>query len=439
MAYLNRVQADLAGCADAGIITPEQARRASDHIAATQAAGRFKGATWIALFAGLMVAVGVVLVVSHNWDKIPAEAKMAAFLCWLGLIGAGAIGTRDRAPAVNIPLELIWFFLPAVGIGLYAQIFQLSGDPVRPYLVWLALALPIAWYSKHHAVPAVHVFALIAVLFYGSLRTDTMMSMTRDTAPLAPLLCAVVLLAAAALSHFKLKAEHRIAAVGGGLAWFYAMLAASKAVHVSEPAFLLAAAMALATLWLTFTALLSGEEAHRARPRWIWLGVVYIATFLWHEKDGAARYGGDETAAGFWLVCSLTAAAAATAALAPDDAFSRDAARAKVAKAVLVLGALLPYFGLASLPAVGMTFNILLAVSALGLMWSGSLEGRVGQINAGVASLFLLILTRFIDVFGSLLDSGLAFIASGLLLGVLAYGLHKGRNTLLEKAARSAP
>ena len=45
----------------------------------------------------------------------------------------------------------------------------------------------------------------------------------------------------------------------------------------------------------------------------------------------------------------------------------------------------------------------------------------------------LLMATRFIDYFGSLLTSGSAFIVLGLLFLGLAYGLDRGRRHLLER------
>ena len=51
-----------------------------------------------------------------------------------------------------------------------------------------------------------------------------------------------------------------------------------------------------------------------------------------------------------------------------------------------------------------------------------------------MALLTLLMISRFIDYFGSLLRSGSAFMAAGLLLALLAWAMHKGRKALIEKA-----
>ena len=87
-------------------------------------------------------------------------------------MGEGAIRARERSPGISVPLELLWLFLPLLGIGLYDQTFQLSGDPVQPFLVWLALAAPLAWLSPRPVVATVHTFALVAVLFAGNFVVD---------------------------------------------------------------------------------------------------------------------------------------------------------------------------------------------------------------------------------------------------------------------------
>ena len=94
--------------------------------------------------------------------------RVVAFLVVLAVVGEAAIRMRDRSLAVALPLEVAWFFLPLVGIGLYGQTFQLSGDPISPFLWWLALAAPIAWASARPVAASIHVAALVTVLFVGN-------------------------------------------------------------------------------------------------------------------------------------------------------------------------------------------------------------------------------------------------------------------------------
>jgi len=82
---------------------------------------------------------------------------------------------------------------------------------------------------------------------------------------------------------------------------------------------------------------------------------------------------------------------------------------------------------------IGYLANVALLGFCLYAMHAGLLRADRRLINQGVAVLGLLMLTRFIDYFGSLLTSGSAFIVMGLLLLGLAYGLNRGRQHLLER------
>ena len=56
---------------------------------------------------------------------------MAGFLLVYATVAIIAIKTADNKSTINAPAEILWFFLPIIGIGLYAQIFNLSGDPAE--------------------------------------------------------------------------------------------------------------------------------------------------------------------------------------------------------------------------------------------------------------------------------------------------------------------
>ncbi len=82
---------------------------------------------------------------------------------------------------------------------------------------------------------------------------------------------------------------------------------------------------------------------------------------------------------------------------------------------------------------VGYLANVALLGFCLYTMHVGVLRADKRLINQGVAVVGLLMVTRFIDYFGSLLTSGSAFIVMGLLFLGLAYGLDRGRRHLLER------
>ena len=83
---------------------------------------------------------------------------------------------------------------------------------------------------------------------------------------------------------------------------------------------------------------------------------------------------------------------------------------------------------------VAVLSTLVLVVYALWFMREGVLANRPGRINTGVVMMGFVVFTRFLDYFGSMLQSGFAFIIVGLVFVGLAYGLNRGRRTLLARA-----
>ncbi|MEK7743377.1 MAG: hypothetical protein AAB578_03230, partial [Elusimicrobiota bacterium] len=54
-------------------------------------------------------------------------------------------------------------------------------------------------------------------------------------------------------------------------------------------------------------------------------------------------------------------------------------------------------------------------------------------VDLGAGVLFLVLVTRFIDYFGSMLQGGVAFLAAGLCLAALSFALQRGRTALLSR------
>lgn len=432
----------------AGIITAVQRDQILAQIAVSGALGsRLGGAAWLAVFAGLFVVAGVALLIARNWADIGPLARVAAYLVALAAAGEGAIRARERALAVSVPLELLWLFLPLLGIGLYGQTFQLSGDPVQPFLVWLALSAPLASLSPRPVVATVHTFALVLVLFTGNFVVDVatdlltgrnaaargVLALVHGGSPSAWLLTAVVLAAIVAQSLRLLPHAHRHHFVGVLAAWVMGVLVAPTAFRLEHPGWLIVAAVALATGWLTALAALETSAEERAPAILTWLAILYGLTFTWHMPDPAR---GAATTAGIALACvAATLAVAGTLAL-PAGRLSPRAAWAWGAKLVLVAGVGLAFLYLASdvrtVWTAAVLANVLLAAVAIGLMWHGALVGEVAHVNLGVGTLVVVLVTRFLDVFGGMLQSGIGFIAAGILLGLLAWALERTRRRLID-------
>ncbi|OIO04436.1 MAG: hypothetical protein AUJ51_01935 [Elusimicrobia bacterium CG1_02_56_21] len=440
MSYYKKLKTDLKGAAAAGIITPDQADRAWEHAYSARTFASFKAAHWIAAIAGLFISLGIILVAAHNWDKIGEVAKMGAFLVLFTGV-AEAVIRLEAKPAAAIPLETLWFFMPALGIGLYAQIFNLSGDPVKPYLVWAALSAPLALLSKRPLAAYLTSILLFAVLYWGTLGSTNMLSLTSGFKHAAqPLwhwaLALSVLGAGFALFPGKMNSKP----LGAAAIWLFFMLVTDTAIRVRSKALLLLAGMSLAVLWLTWG---SGEKENAAAgmPLTVWTGAVYMMTFFWHWKPGSHNsYSGSDTELGAMITWAALAGALITLALRNQRLLPEGKTGDYIAKGLLAASILCAFLlfdaseGSAKILAV--IANLILAAFGASCIIGGTSSSDEKLINRGVAVITITAVTRFVDVFGSLLTSGFGFIFTGLAFAALAYFINRGRKALIASVKK---
>lgn len=441
MSYYSKLKKDLDAAAAAGVISTDQAGKVWELSRSSRTFASFRAAHWIAAAAGLFVALGVILIVASNWDKIGELSKIAAYL--LLFYGAGeAVIRLDDKPSAAIPLETLWFFMPVVGIGLYAQIFQLSGDPIKPYLAWAALSAPVALLSKRPLVGYLCSILLFTVLYFGTMNAGSMLALVpvsryaQEAQPLWHWALALIVLAGGT----ALYPGRRLGLpLGAAAVWLFLMIAGGTAVSVSSPALLLLAGMSLAVLWLTYGSEPGDDKAGLALK--VWLGAVYISTFFWHYRpDQFGSPSRPDTVTGAALVWIIFAGALLSALFRPqrllpggeqEDYTAKALLAASMLCAFLLFGATVP-----SVKALAVIANLILAVFGTASVIAGARNSSETQINLGVAVLTLTAITRFVDIFGTMLKSGVAFIITGLAFAALAYFVNKGRKALIESVKK---
>lgn len=98
----------------------------------------------VGLFGGIAIILGAILIVSHNWYKIPNLIKISAYISIL----AGFHILAYRLSETHSKISRIIYFIAAgyvlAGIGLVAQIYHLSSKNGGAYLMWFFMILPMA-------------------------------------------------------------------------------------------------------------------------------------------------------------------------------------------------------------------------------------------------------------------------------------------------------
>ena len=99
-----------------------------------------------------------------------------------------------------------------------------------------------------------------------------------------------------------------------------------------------------------------------------------------------------------------------------------------------VANGLLPILGSTeALKTCALFANAILATAGLGMMWHGGEARSKVQIDFGAKILGALLLTRFVDVVGSMQRQGATFLVAGLVMAFLAYMLNEKRKRMVEK------
>lgn len=439
--YYKKLKTDLAGAAAAGIITAEQADKVWERSYAGRTFAAFKATHWISAAAGLFIAFGVILVAAHNWDKIGAMAKMGAFLLLFAGVAEAALRLEEKHTAV-IPLEILWFFMPVLGIGLYAQIFNLSGDPVRPYLAWAALSAPLALLSKRPAVAYLCAVLLFAVLYWGTLGSGNMLSLAaRYSEAAQPVWHWALALAVLAAGVFIYPGKKLGLPLGASAAWLFFMLASDTAIKVRSEALMLLAAMSLTVLWLVWGS--REDEVNTGFSLKVWIAAVYAMTFFWHHRSYSEASFRTDSPYGAAITWMAFGGALITVLLRETRLLPGGRTESYISKTLLAASILCAFLLFGSVDAqtkllAGIANFILIAYGA-GSIVSGSENSDEKAINRGVLVITLTAVTRFVDLFGSLLVSGEAFILTGLAFAALAYFINRGRKALIGRINNAAP
>lgn len=421
-----------------GIITLEQKNRILEKLSTRALRVPFRAVSLILIFAALFVVAGLSLLIAHNWDHIGPATRVMAFVFLFYGLGEFTLWVQAKHPDKTLPLFIVWFFFPILGIGLYAQTFQLSGDFILPYLTWAAISLPLVGVLKKASLTYLHVLLLIALLFCGGFYKNNILSILNDhdTTPTLPWLYQILLLLLIIFECFRLKPlPQRFQVFTLVAAWIFSLFSARTYFSLHEPIWFFIAAAALSSFWLMMTFIFKLPLRERTLP---YLGMffsMYAMTFLW---DVNSKINFTSSLPGTLLILAMSGAALAYFLLKNPHELSHDPTWNRLFQALVVTPILLSLcitfsneFGL---KVIALIANILLVLGALLAMWHGSMHAEELSINLGAAILLLILITRFVDIMGDMVQSGLGLIVSGLFLSSVAYGLSQARKHLLKKS-----
>ncbi len=375
---------------DGLISEPQRATLLARHPVPADGAPRFLGI--LAIVGGVLLTVGVSLLIKSNWEQIGDWIKISGLVVLL--TGCNALGWRLKiAPGRHTKTGDAFLMAGAVffllGIALVSQIFHLDSRPADGVLLWwLGILLP-PWLCRARGAQVVSVVAGLSWFGMELASRDSWLRLVASDRPWFNdeyLLASAGFLTGAALAFFGLGLRR-------GRHEYFAGL--------HEKTGLLLACWSLYALGFGWSAHSWSNEAVRAAR---WQPVAVLLLLL----AGAAGWA--------WL---------------------RNFTELKTIAWCLLLGAI-PVLG--ELGGVDLHDSrwlwgglscVTLFVLNIGMIRAGVATGREGWINLGILFIALNIFTRYFLLFGTLLQGGVFFIVTGLLVLGLGYFLERQRRTLV--------
>lgn len=385
--YRERLARDVAGWRRGGLISEEQERAILAHyglegVRAVRALRLGWFATAVSIAGALVLAVGVVLLFASQWEALPSWFRTAAvFAGMAAAYGAGyALIYRYDMQRIGSALLLLGVLLYQAGLFLLAQIYNMPVD--SPILALLAAigAFPLAYLFGSRII------LLLAIVNVTAWVVAEMVTRYPDSPETQSALLVVATLGIALYAVGRLHALRR------------------ELAHFSET-YAFAGLLVLVALVYVFTfdepwsAMIDAGVQSYAAP-----GVVYVAIVLTLAVVAAE-----------WLF------------------------RQRDVESQIDTGAQAALLGLAAIVATwpgwtgyAVIFNGVYFAIAAGLVTRGYLRGDERYVNVGLLAVAIGLMSRYVDVFWSLLAGSAFFIIGGLLLLGVAFALERMRRGLLR-------
>jgi len=381
------------------------------------AAERGWGRIVFSALGAVLVGLGVILFFAYNWQDIPKAVKLTLVFGALAAAHGSAMLLSRRAdariearPALVEGLHALGTMLFGAGIWLVAQIYHIDEHYPNAFLVWSLGALALAWALPS---PVQALLALFLVAFWAGVEVFQFHTPIHA----APLLVVLGVLPlawwrrSAALLFCTLAVLFTVTAFAVGWIQFEALI---------PLLFMMGAAAVISGVAAQATAFPTAEGPLRNIGLLVVLGIGYALTFpriasslgqLKFTRPGLVIYFG---AAGVALLAALAAAAVvfARGGLAQLDVYRRWQLALLCVGLAIVLVSVFSH----SRPdgwAIALPFNaIVLGLAAL-LILEGGARLQPSRVGIGCLIFALVTVSRYTDLFSSLLVRAAVFVALG--------------------------
>lgn len=161
------IEKDLSRLVNDQVITPETAQNIHQYYQSKKPETSNKLVLILGILGSLLVGLGVILILAHNWYDFPRSIRLALGYTPLvigQILCLYAYFKKSEAPVWTESAAIITFFGIAVSISIVSQVYHINGSMSSFLLTWMLLSLPIIYLLKSNILV---LFTLVGSTWYG--------------------------------------------------------------------------------------------------------------------------------------------------------------------------------------------------------------------------------------------------------------------------------
>lgn len=118
------------------------------------------------ILGSLLVGMGLVLIIAHNWDELPHAIKLSVGLAPLLIAQAIAAFSvfKKKSKGWREATAAGLFFAIAISISIVSQVYNIVGDLSGFLFIWMCLSLPIVYVLRSSVASLLFI---IGITWYG--------------------------------------------------------------------------------------------------------------------------------------------------------------------------------------------------------------------------------------------------------------------------------
>ena len=412
------------------MITPETAQRIGEYYRTRQTTDSpNRLLTAFAVLGALLIGLGIILILAHNWDELSRGVKTAVAFLPL-LVGQGLCAYVFFKKNTND----IWresaatFLFIAIGacISLVSQIYHVAGSMDSFLLSWILLGLPLVYLLRSSAAALLYLLGLLAYVGIAGFGPSP---------GAAPYHFLLLLLPIVPHYRYLLRSDPRgnFTNAHNYLLPFLLLLILGTVTRESYE-WILLAYMSLFGIFCLIGRLPSVDFTENGLDGWTVIGgggtlaLFFVASFpdLWEDvaantTSASAVFAAPE----FWVALILFVGAAAWTYRQWGHQIRHPLSWAFVPFALLfAIGLFVPLIA-------AILTNLLLLSYGVYFLKMGADRKHLGILNFGLSLITLLVVCRFFD-------TNLSFVLRGALFILLGAGFFAGNYLILKKRKHHA-